>query len=298
MRKRPKATSDECARCGKAFAGVEDRRAQVRGGDLCQTCHLDPRSRKLAIETDPYRSWAFRTDKILRQLVFSPSASFRAVEEPVSHARVLLFLATLRLPFWLLTTGWMAMEWWTSRGEIGEIRFPSVVGQLLGTLAQATGSPIDHAVQFSDVLRLWLLLMIPLGLPMLYFFGGILAHCAMALTGGARRSIGASMRAFGLAIAPALAIVGLVDFWLIVLDLDPILWAGAIGFAGLLSLTLIAIALARTHSTSLIRGLLVGLVPAAFFLAVQTGRGLLEIDHLPWEGEPELPATYIPYPIE
>jgi hypothetical protein len=264
---------------------VDDRRAQVRGRDLCQACHLDPRSRTLPIEADRDGGWLRRTGKTLVQLLSSPNASFRAVEEPVSHARVLLFLATLRLPLWLLTVTWMAAEAWLTRDEIGPMRYPSVIGELLGA-------------QFADVLRLWLLLMIPLGLPLLYFFGGILAHAAMAMTGGARRSIGASMRAFGLAIAPALLVVGVLDFAVIVLDATPENWAGTAAFAGLLSFTLIAIALARTHSTSLLRGLLVALLPAALFVAALTGRGLLETNRYPFMAAPELPDSYIPYPIE
>jgi hypothetical protein len=298
MRKRLSITGDLCARCGERFAGLEDRRAQVRGGDLCRACNLDPRSRSLPIEADLDGGWLRRSAKTLIQLIRSPSASFRAVEEPVSHTRVLLFLATLRLPLWLLTITWMAVDTWMHRGEVGPMRFPSMIGVMLGSLAEATGSPIHHAIQFADVLRLWLLLMVPLGLPMLYFFGGILAHVAMAMTGGARRSIGASMRAFGLAIAPALVLVGILDLVLIVLDVAPEIWAAIVRFAAITTLVLMAIALARTHATSLVRGLLVALVPASLFVFVLTARGLLEIHRLPGQPEPQLPNTYIPYPIE
>jgi hypothetical protein len=161
---------------------------------------------------------------------------------------------------------------------------PSVLGDMLGA-------------QFADVLRLWLLLMIPLGLPMLYFFGGILAHASMALTGGARRSIGASMRAFGLALAPSLLIVGILDFAVMVYDVEPEPWAGTVAFVGLLGYALLAVGLARTHATSLIRGLLVALLPVAFFVAALSGRGLLETTRFPFMPEPELDPSYIPYPI-
>ncbi len=285
MRPRPTSTGEQCARCGKTFAGLADHRAQVRGGDLCQACHLDPRSRSLPIEAERDGSWLRRCAKTLVQLLSSPNASFRAVEEPVSHSRVLLFLATLRLPLWLLTVGWLALDAWLTRGEFGPMKRPSVVGEVLGA-------------QFADVMRLWLLLMIPLGLPMLYFFGGILAHAAMAMTGGARRSIGASMRAVGLALAPSLLVVGMLDFAVIVFDAEPEVWAGTAAFAGLLGFGLIAIGLARTHSTSLIRGLLVALLPAAFFVAVIGGRGLLETYRLPFMAAPPLDSGYVPYPIE
>lgn len=291
MRKRLTSTSglaspgEQCARCGKTFAGIPDRRAQVRGGDLCQACHLDPRARSLPIEVDRDGGWLRRTGKTLIQLLSSPNASFRAVEEPVSHSRMLLFLATLRLPLWLLTVGWLAVDAWLSRDQIGPMKMPSVIGELLGA-------------QFADVLRLWLLLMIPLGLPMLYFFGGILAHAAMAMTGGARRSIGASMRAFGLALAPSLLIVGILDFAVMVFDVGPEAWAGTVAFVGLLGYVLLTVGLARTHATSLIRGLLVALLPVAFFVAALTGRGLLETNRLPLMPEPELDRSYVPYPIE
>ncbi len=285
MRKRLTPTGEQCVRCGKTFAGLADRRAQVRGGDLCQTCHLDPRSRSLPIEADRDGGWLRRTGKTLVQLLSSPNASFRAVEEPVSHARVLLFLATLRLPIWLLTVGWLAFDSWLTQGEFGPLKRPSVIGELIGA-------------QFADVLRLWLLMMIPLGLPMLYFFGGILAHSAMAMTGGARRSIGASMRAFGLALAPSLLVVGILDVAVLVFDASPEVWAGVAAFAGLLGFGLIALGLARTHSTSLVRGLLVALLPAAFFVAVLAGRGLLETYRLPFMPAPELDSGYMPFPIE
>jgi hypothetical protein len=278
------STSERCARCGKPFTGIPDRRAQVRGGDLCQACHLDPRARTLPIEADRDGGWLRRTSKTLLQLLTSPNASFRAVEEPVSHARVLLFLATLRLPLWLLTVGWLAVDAWLTRDLIGPMKLPSVLGDMLGA-------------QFADVLRLWLLLMIPLGLPMLYFFGGILAHASMALTGGARRSIGASMRAFGLALAPSLLIVGILDFAVMVYDVEPEPWAGTVAFVGLLGYALLAVGLARTHATSLIRGLLVALLPVAFFVAALSGRGLLETTRFPFMPEPELDPSYIPYPI-
>lgn len=286
MPTRPTSTGDQCARCGTTFAGLADRRAQVRGGDLCQACHLDPRARSLPIESEREGGWLRRTGRTLVQLVVSPSASFRAVDEPVAHERVLLFLATLRLPLWLLTIAWLAVDTALHHGEVGPIRYPSILGEL------ALGA------QFADVLRIWLLLLVPLGLPMLYFFGGILAHAGIALTGGARRSIGASMRAFGLALAPSMLIVGLLDFAVIVLDVEPEPWAGAVALAGLSGLALLAIALARTHSTTLIRGLLVALVPLAFFVAILAGRGLLEAPRFPFMTMPVGDPAEVPFLIE
>jgi hypothetical protein len=276
------AATDSCARCGKAFAGPDDRRAQLRAPDLCRACHLDPRARSLPLETDLGKGWLGRCAKTLVQLIVSPSACFRVVEEPVSHARILGFLATLRLPLWGLALSWSFVDWWLLTAP--ELKRPSVLGELIGA-------------QFADVLRIWLLLLVPIGLPMLYFFGGILAHMAMALTGGARRSIGATMRAFGLALAPSLVLVGLLDVLVVAVEVPPEVWIAILGVAGLLAVALLAVALARTHSTSLIRGLLVAGLPVAFFFALTAGRGLLEYYRLPFMEAPPI-DNYAPYPIE
>jgi hypothetical protein len=272
-----------CARCGKPFSGPDDHRAQLRAPDLCRACHLDPRSRSLPLESDIGKSWVLRCGKTLVQLIVSPSASFRVVEEPVSHARVLAFLATLRLPTWLLGLGWASYSWFTSEGP-GPLARPSVIGEIFGA-------------QFADVLRLWLLLLVPLGLPMLYFFGGILAHSAIALTGGARRSIGATMRAFGLALAPSFLLVGIADFLVVGLHVEPEIWFVLIWVAVLIGAVLLAVALGRTHSTSVTRALLVAALPIAFFAAVTVGRGLLEYYRLPFMPAPPI-ESYAPYPIE
>lgn len=276
------AATDSCARCGKAFAGPDDRRAQLRAPDLCRVCHLDPRSRALPLETDLGKSWLGRCARTLVQLIVSPSASFRVVEEPVSHARILGFLATLRLPLWGLALGWALVDWMLAGP--GELKRPSVIGEIIGA-------------HFADVLRIWLLLLVPIGLPMLYFFGGILAHIAMALTGGARRSIGATMRGVGLALAPSLVLVGVLDLLVVALDVSPEIWLLLLAVAGMFAVVLLAVAVARTHSTSIIRGFLVAGLPVALFLGLTAGRGLLEYYRLPFMEAP-LIESYAPYPIE
>lgn len=275
--------SATCARCGAGFGGPEDRRAQLGAPDLCRACHLDPRSRALPLETDLGRSWLARCAKTLVQLLSSPSASFRVVDEPVAHARVLGFLATVRLPLWCLGLVWAGFAWLTAEGP-GPLERPSVIGELIGA-------------HFADVLRLWLLLLVPLGLPLLYFFGGILGHMAMALTGGARRSIGASMRAVGLALAPSLLLVGVCDLLVVGLDLEPEIWIAVVVVATLSALVLLAVALARTHTTTWIRGLLVAVLPLVLFVSVTLGRGLLEYYRLPFMAAPPI-EHYAPYPIE
>ena len=283
MAARASTEQTNCARCGEQFTGFEDRRTQVVGGDLCRACHLDPRARSLPLETDLGKGWLGRCARTFVQLMTSPSASFRVVDEPVAHARVLGFLATVRLPMWLLTLTWAGFAWLTAQGP-GPLKRPSVIGEIIGAY-------------FADVLRLWLLLLVPLGLPMLYFFGGILGHMAMSLTGGARRSIGASMRAVGLALAPSLLLVGICDFLVVGLDVAPELWIGFVGVATLLAFVLVAVALARTHATGLLRGLIVGVLPVVLFVGVTTGRGLLEYYRLPFMAAPPI-EHYAPYPIQ
>src|SRR5262245_38116193 len=90
-----RTAASTCARCGKPFAGLEDRRAQLRAPDLCQACHLDPRARALPLETRVGKGWRDRwlgrCIRTLAQLIVRPGASFRVVDEPVDHARVLGF---------------------------------------------------------------------------------------------------------------------------------------------------------------------------------------------------------------
>jgi hypothetical protein len=278
--------AETCARCGKPFAGLEDRRAQLRAPDLCQACHLDPRSRALPLETDIGKGfgkrWLGRCVRTLVQLIVSPGQSFRVVEEPVSHGRVLAFLATLRLPGWLLALGVAGYVSMTT--EFPELERPSVIGEAM------------RDAMFADVLRLWLLFLVPLGLPMLYFFGGILAHMGMSLTGGARRSIGATMRAVGLALAPSLLLVGLLDLCVVGLGVEPEVWFAVVSLATFSGLILMAVALARTHSTWLLRGLLVAVLPILLFASVTLGRGLLEYYRLPFQPAPPI-ESYAPYPI-
>jgi hypothetical protein len=254
---------------------------------LCQACHLDPRSRALPLETNLGKGfgnrWLGRCVRTLAQLIVSPGKSFRVVEEPVSHGRVLAFLATLRLPGWLLALGVAGYMW--SSDNIPELQRASVIGEAM------------RDAQFADVLRLWLLFLVPLGLPMLYFFGGILAHMGMALTGGARRSIGATMRAVGLALAPSLLLVGILDLCVVGFGVAPEVWFGVVSLAAFSGLVLLSVAIARTHSTWLLRGFLAAILPLLLFVGVTVGRGLLEYYRLPFRPAPPI-ESYAPYPIE
>jgi hypothetical protein len=70
-----------------------------------------------------------------------------------------------------------------------------------------------------------------------------------------------------------------------------------ISLAVLIGAVLLAVALARTHTTSLLRALLVAALPIAFFAQVTVGRGLLEYYRLPFMDAPPI-ESYAPYPIE
>ena len=65
----------------------------------------------------------------------------------------------------------------------------------VGDRTAAVAHVEEERPPLAEALSSWLVLMVPVGMPLLYFLGGLMAHIGMALTGGASRSIGASMRA-------------------------------------------------------------------------------------------------------
>ena len=69
---------------------------------------------------------------------------------------------------------------------------PSVIHEQNAVLGRVNRLEDPHREHLARVLSLWILLMIPVGLPLLYFIEGLVAHVGVALTGGASRSIGAS----------------------------------------------------------------------------------------------------------
>jgi len=187
-------------------------------------------------------------------------------------------MATLRLPLWLVLVGNLAFTH-------------------LGTRV-STPEPMRSIYQFVDpalaqALSAWLVLMIPVGVPLLYFFAGLVAHIGVALTGGAPRSIGATMRAVGYALGPALLVVAGLDVPLYLGSIDAELYAGIIGFTAVAFLWVVAFGLARTHRVSLARGFLVGLLPTLLFVGVTGGRASLELTTLPGLASPESPY-YVP----
>ncbi|HRI07276.1 MAG TPA: hypothetical protein PKW35_05630 [Nannocystaceae bacterium] len=224
--------------------------------------------------------WAWRVGKTLAALVRRPHRSFAEVQEPVSHGAVLALLGTVRLPFWALVVVALGLR------------------VSLGASDAAALRPIYDLLdaRLAGVLSLWILLMVPVGLPLLYFFGGLLTHVALALTGGAPRSIGATMRANGYALALPMIGVALADLPLYLGLLGPIggslPYLAVVGLLALVYFHQLGQALGGTHGIPRLRGFLVALVPVALFAGVTLGRALLELPDLPgWQPAPI--ASYV-----
>jgi hypothetical protein len=223
----------------------------------------------------------------LAALARHPGRAFSSVPEPIRHARALAFLATLRLPAW------------------GVLLAVSSVGAGLRSEPPpwgptALGRALDPALV--EALSLWLLLLVPLGVPLLYFALGIAAHVGLGLTGGARQSIGATMRATGITAGPLLLCVSLLD---LALHLGafattsrtspggPEVYGAILGACGVAYYGALAAALARTHGAGLARALLTAVLPALLLVGLCLGRALLELPAFPFLPTPE-PSPYAP----
>lgn len=239
-----------CGRCAQAYP-PEDRRAQFRGPALCRSCHLDPGLRQLAIsisegpehegQVKDFLGWIRRCLSSLMTIIVKPGACFRAVKEPVALAPWVGFLLTLAAPSWLAVASVTALEEIKRKGPRLTFSDPRWLDLELGSAGV-------------DALDLWTLAMLPLGLLALFFCAGTLAHLLVLLTGPSSRTLGASLRAMAISWVPILLLeaplelvfrVGWIDFegWLL----------GAL-LAGFWSLALLALGLARSHHTALIRG--------------------------------------------
>ncbi|MBC8069604.1 MAG: hypothetical protein IAG13_14800 [Deltaproteobacteria bacterium] len=231
----------------------------------------------LPVEARAVRGWLRACVRTLARTLTRPSQSFRRAPEPIAHGRVLGYLATLRLPAWGLL---VAIE--ASR-IIGDPTRPMPLRSIHNLL----DAPLVQA------LTSWLVLMVPVGLPLLYFFGGLLAHLGIALTGGASRSIGASMRAIGYAAGPALLVIGVLDLPLYLGEMSAVTYLVAVIVAALLLMLLGGIGLARTHQMSVVRGWAVALLPAVLLAGVTAGRAALVLRELPGMPVPDQPY-YVP----
>lgn len=183
-------------------------------------------------------------------------------------------MATLRFPPWVLLITILAIGFLTSEGpdpiETRSIHafVPPALGQALST---------------------WLVMLIPVGMPLLYFTGGLVAHIGIALTGGAPRSIGTTMRAVGYALGPVLLAIGLLDIPLYLGLLPGVAYLVVVAVLGVTLLGISGLALSRTHGISTMRGFLVALLPLTVWGAVTLGRAALELDRLPGFPEPSSP---------
>lgn len=219
--------------------------------------------------------WGWRLRQTLAALLLRPRRSFAYVQEPVDHATVLRFLLAVRLPLWGLM---LAVMWATASSAT--------------TLTRPIHDELDP--RLADAVSLWALLMVPLGVPLLYSVLGIATHVSLALTGGAPRSIAASMRAVGYALAPALLGVAVLDAPLHLTALPSAAYFAALGVLTLLTFVLAGNAITATHQISALRGFVVACVPAALFAGVQFVRAWLVLPELPWWSAPTGMPYFVP----
>jgi hypothetical protein len=217
--------------------------------------------------------WVVRCVRTLLAVVLRPARTFARCPEPIDHGRILRFVASLRLPLWavLLVTVIVA--------RVSAEAAPTVMRPIYALLEP----------ELAQALSTWIVLMVPVGIPLVYFFGGLVAHIGVALTGGAPRSIGTSMRAVGCAMAPLYVVVGGLDLWLYTGARDGLVYGIVLGAGVLVFLWSVGWALARTHSISVARGFLVALLPAVLVVAVTGGRATLELATIPGVPVPEAP---------
>lgn len=267
----------------KAASSARDRRA-ARGRELL----TDPGGLWSALPVEWPREaggseaalpgWPWRVRETLVALLVRPWRSFVYVQEPIDHAAAIRFLLSVRLPLW------------------GVLLAVLLTRALQGPAMAITVRPIHGLLdpRLTDALALWSLLMTPAGVPLLYFFLGITAHVAVALTGGAPRSIAASMRAVGYAIAPALLGVALLDLPLHLGLVPSLAYAGALAGLTLLVFVLAGSALTATHQIAAARGFVVALVPAALFAGAQVLRAALVLRDLPGWAPPQGMPYFVP----
>lgn len=207
-------------------------------------------------------------------MVLHPSRSFRVCPEPIDHGRVIRFLATVRLLPW--------------------VALVVLLGYTHATATEGMGVPMRAVYIFIEpslarVLSMWIVMMIPVGLPLLYFVSGLTGHIGVALTGGASRSIGASMRACGYVMGLVLLVIGLADIPLYLGWIPGPLYVVVLGVAMLIYFGLAGLALARSHQVSVARGIIAALLPTLILGGVTLARASLELTELPGVAVPTSP---------
>ncbi len=228
------------------------------------------------VEQLPGTAW--RLVFTIVQLLRRPIRSFARVQEPVAHGTALGFLAAVRLPIWL--------------GLIVTFIVFSATGGPTPTRIRPAHSLFDP--RLVEALSLWLLLLVPAGLPLIYFFNGIFSHVALSLTGGAPRSIGATLRATGYALAPALLCVSLLDIALHTVGLGFTTFAIAAGVIWLMFFIQLGCALTGTHNIPAIRGFLVAFIPAGLPILILCARAYLVLEDFPGWAPPVGMKFFVP----
>ncbi len=223
-------------------------------------------------------SWLRACGRALRAVLLDPGRLFDRVPEPIPHGPILRLLATVRLPPWLVLAALEVAHLASDEPEVQPLL------------------PIHGVVQapFARALSVWLLLMVPVGLVALYFFAGLLAHLGLVLTSGANRSIGATMRAVGLDMAPGLLVLGGLEVPLRLGALDGAPYVGMVAATVLVTWMLVARGLARTHHVMWVRAAVIGLLPVALLAAGNLGRAVLVMHDVPGLEPPSESPYYIP----
>lgn len=239
---------------------------------------FDPDSMQSRVPTELRKEgpWLRRCARTLLGVVVAPQRVFLRCPEPIDHGTALRFLATLRLLPWLGLVAWLGATFILSpEREVVTSRSIHVV--------------LDPAML--EALSVWLLVMVPVGMPLLYFVCGLVSHVAVGLTGGASRSVGASMRAVGYAMGPALLGVAVLDVVIFTVGLDGEVYLSIATSLVLAFLWSASVGLARTHQIHLVRAILVALLPTVILFAAFAGRAALELDDVP--GLPDPPSPYV-----
>jgi hypothetical protein len=239
---------------------------------------FDPDSMQSRIPTERPRDggWTRRCARTLFGVLRSPRQLFLRCPEPINHGAALRFLATLRLLPWMVLVIWLGSAY------------------LMHPEREAVPSRGIHAFidpAIIESLSVWLLVMVPVGMPVLYFVCGLVSHVAVGLTGGASRSVGASMRAVGYAMGPALLGIALLDLVIFTVGMDGTVYPWIVLVLLATFIRGAALGLAGTHQIHLLRALLVSFLPAALLLVAFMGRAILQLEPTP--GLPAPPSPYV-----
>ena len=165
------------------------RRLLAEGGALWSALPVEwPTEGAKGSVADPPElpGFAWRVWTSLGALLRRPRASFAHVHEPVAHGAVLRLLQALRLPLWLGLLAALGLRAWLMPGG--------------STLLRPVHAVLDP--RLCEALSLWLLLMVPIGMPLLsviksapadpnpIFFRWALTRVASVSTSSASRGSG------------------------------------------------------------------------------------------------------------